>query len=346
MRVDDFDYNLPESLIAQRPWEKRDESRLLIVHRKTGTVEHKHFYDIIDYLEPGDCLVLNNSKVLPARLFGYKETTGAKVEFLLIKRLEGDLWQTMVRPGRRIKPGDTVTFGPGFSATVKDFGDQGTRLVEFHYDGIFMEKLEQYGAMPLPPYIERKATDSDNERYQTVYCEPEGSVAAPTAGLHFTHELLRKIQEKGVKIAYVTLHVGIGTFRPVKATRVEDHEMHFEEYDIPVETASVINETKRNGGRIISVGTTSCRTVESAASRDADGSWSVREGSGSTGIFIYPGYEFRVIDGLITNFHLPKSTLLMLISAFYDREKMLDVYEEAIRQQYRFFSYGDAMYIE
>jgi len=346
MRVDDFDYVLPESLIAQLPCDKRDESRLLVVHRKDDTIEHKHFYDIIDYLEPGDCLVLNNSKVLPARLFGVKEETGAKVEFLLIKRIEGDLWQTMVRPGRRIKPGDVIRFGPDFYAVVKDFGDQGTRLVEFHYKGIFMERLEEFGTMPLPPYIERPTTKDDNDRYQTVYCEPEGSVAAPTAGLHFTHELLQKIRDKGVLVAYVTLHVGIGTFRPVKATDVEDHEMHFEEFDIPGNTAEMINKVKASGGRIISVGTTSSRTLESAAKQIDDGSWVVQKGSGSTGIFIYPGYTFKIVDALITNFHLPKSTLMMLVSALYDRQKILDIYQEAIRKEYRFFSYGDAMFIE
>lgn len=346
MRVEDFDYTLPDSLIAQRPCDKRDESRLLVVHRTSNKLEHKHFYDIIDYLKPGDCLVLNNSKVLPARLFGLKEGTGAKVEFLLIKRIEGDLWQTMVRPGRRIKPGDVVEFGPGFSAVVKDFGDQGTRIVEFHYDGIFMERLEEFGTMPLPPYIERPTTVDDHDRYQTVYCEPEGSVAAPTAGLHFTPELLQKIQKKGIQVAYVTLHVGIGTFRPVKAKMVEDHQMHFEEYEIPEATAKIVNETKTNGGRVISVGTTSSRTIESATFRDNEGHWMVQPGSGSTGIFIYPGYEFKIVDCLITNFHLPKSTLLMLISALYDRQKILEIYQEAIAMEYRFFSYGDAMFIE
>jgi S-adenosylmethionine:tRNA ribosyltransferase-isomerase len=290
--------------------------------------------------------VLNNSKVLPARLFGIKEGTGAKVEFLLIKRIEGDLWQTMVRPGRRIKPGDVIEFGPGFSAVVKDFGDQGTRLVEFHYEGIFMERLEEFGTMPLPPYIERPATATDHDRYQTVYCEPEGSVAAPTAGLHFTHELLQKIRSKGISVAYVTLHVGIGTFRPVKALEVENHEMHFEEFEIPEETAKIVNETIAKRGRIISVGTTSSRTLESAAKQDETGIWVVNAGSGSTGIFIYPGYTFKIVDCLITNFHLPKSTLMMLVSALYDRQKILDIYQEAIDMKYRFFSYGDAMFIE
>jgi S-adenosylmethionine:tRNA ribosyltransferase-isomerase len=346
MKVDDFDYSLPERLIAQRPCDKRDQSRLLVVHREGGTIEHRHFFDIIDYLKPGDCLVLNNSKVLPARLFGEKRDTGAKVEFLLIKRIQEDLWQTMVRPGRRLKPGDVVDFGPGLLATIKDFGEQGTRIVEFSYNGIFMERLEEYGTMPLPPYIERPATNADNDRYQTVYCEPEGSVAAPTAGLHFTRELLDEIKAKGVKIAYVTLHVGIGTFRPVKAKDVEDHEMHFEEYEISEAAAKLINGTKSSGGRIISVGTTSARTLESAATLDNTGAMTIAAGNGSTGIFIYPGYAFKMVDGLITNFHLPKSTLLMLVSALYDREKILDVYQKAIEKEYRFFSYGDAMYIE
>ncbi len=346
MKVDDFNYVLPDTLIAQRPCDKRDQSRLLVVHRGSGNIEHRHFYDIIDYLKPGDCLVLNNSKVLPARLYGVKESTGIKVEFLLIKRIQGDTWQTMVRPGRRIKPGDTIFFGPDLSATVKEYSQQGTRLIEFQYQGVFMERLEEYGTMPLPPYIERPGTEEDKDRYQTVYCKPEGSVAAPTAGLHFTSELLEKVKAKGVRIAYVTLHVGIGTFRPVKENLVEDHEMHFEEYEILDEAAVVINETIATGGRIISVGTTSTRTLESAAVLGIDGRWIVGSGTGSTGIFIYPGYTFKIINSLITNFHLPKSTLLMLVSALYDRQKMLDVYEEAIRGQYRFFSYGDAMFIE
>ena len=294
-------------------------------------------------------MVLNNSKVLPARLFGEKEGTGAKVEFLLIKRIEGDRWETMVRPGRRLKPGDSVMFcqSPLLRADIVDYGADGTRIVEFEYEGIFMERLEEVGSMPLPPYIERSSEEDDKDRYQTVYCKDEGSVAAPTAGLHFTEELLAKAQEKGVELAYVTLHVGIGTFRPVKVERVEDHSMHFEEYHISEESARAINRAKAEGRRIISVGTTSTRTVESAAYYDEErGCMQVKEGSGSTGIFIYPGYEFKIIDSLITNFHLPKSTLLMLISALYDREKILDVYEEAIRERYRFFSYGDAMFIE
>ena len=349
MKITDFDYNLPEELIAQKPADKRDSSRLLVVHRDSGKIEHKHFYDIINYLNPGDLMVLNNSKVLPARLFGEKEGTGAKVEFLLIKRIEGDRWETMVRPGRRLKPGDSVMFcqSPLLRADIVDYGADGTRIVEFEYEGIFMERLEEVGSMPLPPYIERSSEEDDKDRYQTVYCKDEGSVAAPTAGLHFTEELLAKAQEKGVELAYVTLHVGIGTFRPVKVERVEDHSMHFEEYHISEESARAINRAKAEGRRIISVGTTSTRTVESAAYYyEERGCMQVKEGSGSTGIFIYPGYEFKIIDSLITNFHLPKSTLLMLISALYDREKILDVYEEAIRERYRFFSYGDAMFIE
>ena len=356
MKISDFDYYLPEELIAQKPADRRECSRLLVVHRDTGKIEHRHFYDIIDYLKAGDCLVLNNSKVLPARLYGVKEKTGAKVEFLLIKRIEGDTWETMVRPGRKLKPGDIVVFSqePLLKATIKDFGTDGTRIVDFEYDGVFMERLEEIGSMPLPPYIERSSASEDRDRYQTVYCREEGSVAAPTAGLHFTEELLKKAEDKGVELVYVTLHVGIGTFRPVKCENIEDHTMHFEEYSISEESAEVINRAKREGRRIISVGTTSTRTVESAAYFDADaqtadgkaGCWQVRSGEGSTGIFIYPGYEFKIIESLITNFHLPKSTLLMLISALYDREKILAVYDEAVKQKYRFFSYGDAMFIE
>lgn len=279
MKISDFDYNLPEELIAQKPADRRDSSRLLVVHRASGELEHKHFYDIIDYLRPGDCLVLNNSKVLPARLYGIKEATGAKAEFLLIKRLEGDTWETMVKPGKKLKPGDSVVFceAPLLKARIKDFGPDGTRIVEFEYDGIFMERLEEIGSMPLPPYIERASDTEDKERYQTVYCREEGSVAAPTAGLHFTEELLERAESKGAQLAYVTLHVGIGTFRPVKCENIEEHSMHFEEYFISEESAAVINKAKREGRRIISVGTTSTRTVESAAYFDdaaacADGS--------------------------------------------------------------------------
>lgn len=347
MRIDEFDYHLPEELIAQRPSEKRDICRLMVLDMEEKTVDHKHFYDILDYLREGDCLVLNNSKVLPARLFGEKVGTGAKVEFLLIKRLEGDKWETMVRPGRRLKPGDSVSFGENFVAHILDYGEDGTRIVEFEYEGIFMERLEELGKMPLPPYIERESTLEDKDMYQTVYCKEEGSVAAPTAGLHFTEELLEQAQAKGIKLAYVTLHVGIGTFRPVKCEKVEDHHMHFEEYFIEEDAAATINETILAGGRIVSVGTTSTRTLESAAYLDeASGKHLVQSGAGSTGIFIYPGYTFKIVEALITNFHLPKSTLLMLISALYDREEILKAYHVAVEEKYRFFSYGDAMIIQ
>lgn len=349
MHINDFDYELPQALIAQTPAEKRDFSRLMIVHRDSGEVEHKHFYDILDYLKAGDCLVLNNSKVLPARLYGRKEGTGANIEFLLIKRIKGDTWETMVRPGKRLKPGDAVSFSDDklFRAVVKDYGEDGTRIVEFEYEGIFLERLEELGKMPLPPYIERDNNSEDKDRYQTVYAKNEGSVAAPTAGLHFTPELLEKAKAKGVKLAYVTLHVGIGTFRPVKVENIEEHHMHFEEYFIDEETAKTINDTMKAGGRIVSVGTTSTRTVESAAVYDEEcGKYLVKAGQGSTGIFIYPGYEFKIIGALITNFHLPKSTLLMLISALYNREDILRVYRIAVEEKYRFFSYGDAMFIE
>lgn len=347
MRIDEFDYTLPQELIAQRPSEQRDICRLMVLNRRKNSVDHKHFYDILDYLQPGDCLVMNNSKVLPARLFGEKAGTGAKIEFLLIKRLEGDRWETMVKPGKRLKPGDSVSFGENFRAQILEYGEDGTRIVEFHYEGIFMERLEALGKMPLPPYIERESTAEDRDMYQTVYCKEEGSVAAPTAGLHFTEELLAKAEEKGVKLAYVTLHVGIGTFRPVKCENVEDHHMHFEEYEVDEETAKTINDTILSGGRIVSVGTTSTRTLESAAYADeTSGKFLIKAGAGSTGIFIYPGYQFKVVKALITNFHLPKSTLLMLISALYDREKILEAYEIAVKEKYRFFSYGDAMLIE
>ena len=347
MRIDDFDYTLPQELIAQRPSEQRDVCRLIVLNREKRSVDHKRFYDILDYLQPGDCLVMNNSKVLPARLFGEKEKTGAKIEFLLIKRLDGDRWETMVKPGKRLKPGDSVSFGENFSAKILDYGEDGTRIVEFFYEGIFMERLEELGKMPLPPYIERESTAEDRDMYQTVYCKEEGSVAAPTAGLHFTEELLKKAEAKGVRLAYVTLHVGIGTFRPVKCENVEDHHMHFEEYEVDEETAQTINDTILAGGRIVSVGTTSTRTLESAAYMDeVSGKFLVRAGAGSTGIFIYPGYQFKVVEALITNFHLPKSTLLMLISALYNREQILKAYEIAVAEKYRFFSYGDAMLIE
>lgn len=343
MHITDFDYDLPVELIAQHPADKRDESRLLIVDRKNGNIEHRHFYDILDYINSGDCLIMNNSKVIPARLFGIKEKTGARVEFLLIKRIKDNIWETMVRPGKRLHKGDRVTFAEDgtLSAEILENCEGGIRIVSFQHDGNFLELLNRIGKMPLPPYIERESDDEDKIRYQTVYCTKEGSVAAPTAGLHFTTELIERIKQKGVKIAYVTLHVGIGTFRPVKCDIIEEHKMHYEEYEIDEVNAGIINQTKKTGGRIISVGTTSTRTVESAASNEGI----VQAGRGSTDIFIYPGYKFKVIDSLITNFHLPKSTLLMLVSALYNREKIIQIYEEAVKKQYRFFSYGDAMFI-
>ena len=351
MKISDFDYELPKELIAQKPIKDRESCRLMVVDRAAGSIEHRHFYDILDYLEPGDCLLMNDSRVIPARLYGVKAGTGANIEFLLIKRIDGDLWETMVRPGRRLKPGDTVVFceeeGKKLSAEIVSFGEDGTRNVRFSYDGIFMERLEEIGTMPLPPYIERPGTDEDKEDYQTVYSREEGSVAAPTAGLHFTEDLLARAEAKGVKLAYVTLHVGIGTFRPVKCENIEDHHMHFEEYSVSPEAADTVNSTILSGGRVVSVGTTSTRTAESAAYFDeASGKWLLKAGEGSTGIFIYPGYEFKIIDALITNFHLPKSTLLMLVSALYDREHMLAAYRVAVEEKYRFFSYGDAMLIK
>lgn len=347
MHIDDFDYTLPEELIAQTPLAQRDGCRLMVLDRKTGSIAHRHFHDVLEYLRPGDCLVLNDSRVIPARLFGVKEQTGARVEFLLSKRIEGDVWESLVRPGRRLKPGDRVSFGDGaLQAEIVGYGEDGTRQVRFEYEGIFMERLAELGRMPLPPYIERESTEEDKDMYQTVYSRIDGSVAAPTAGLHFTEELLEACRQKGVRLAYVTLHVGIGTFRPVKCEQVEEHHMHFEEYSIDPENARLINDTIDAGGRILCVGTTSTRTVESAAFYDkASAHWHVTEGHGNTEIFIYPGYEFRILDGLITNFHLPKSTLIMLISALYDREHILKAYEEAVKERYRFFSYGDAMMI-
>lgn len=351
MRIEDFDYELPEELIAQTPMEQRDKCRLMVLDREHKTVEHRHFYDILNYVNQGDCLVLNDSRVIPARMYGTKESTGAHIEMLLIKRIEGDRWECMVRPGKRLHDGDTVLFegrtGTVLRAEILGYHDpeNGTRLVEFSYKGIFMEVLEDIGSMPLPPYITRPAEDSDKEMYQTVYSRIDGSVAAPTAGLHFTKELLQKAQEKGVRIAYVTLHVGIGTFRPVKVDVIEEHKMHFEECSIDEENASVINETIEKGGRIISVGTTSTRTLESMAVPE-DGRYRIKAGETSTGIFIYPGYSFKVVDALITNFHLPKSTLIMLVSALYDREEILKAYKIAVEERYRFFSYGDAMLIK
>ena len=351
MHINDFDYELPEELIAQKPQKDRDKCRLMVLRRSDNSIEHRHFFDILEYLKEGDCLLLNDSKVIPARLYGIKEGTGARVEFLLIKRIEGDTWETMVRPGKRLKPGDSVVFsdedGKKLRAVILDYGEDGTRIVKMEYDGILMERLEEIGSMPLPPYISRPSNDEDKDDYQTVYCHEEGSVAAPTAGLHFTTELLEKAREKGVKIAFVTLHVGIGTFRPVKCETIENHHMHFEEYSVSEETAEIVNQTILSGGRVISVGTTSTRTAESAACFDEkSGKYLLKSGSGSTDIFIYPGYEFKIIESLITNFHLPKSTLMMLVSALYDREHILKAYDEAVREEYRFFSYGDAMFIE
>lgn len=342
MHIDEFDYYLPEDLIAQYPSSDRDKSRLMIINRETGAIEHKNFYDIVNYLKKGDCLVLNDSKVIPARIFGKKEETGANIEFLLTKRIEGDTWETMVRPGKRLKPSDRVVFSDGLlAAEILDYSEDGTRIVKFEYEGVFEEILDQIGQMPLPPYIERESKTEDKQRYQTVYCRNDGSVAAPTAGLHFTKDLLDQIKEMGILIAFVTLHVGIGTFRPVKCTNILEHKMHFEEYSIDEQNAEIINSVKKNGGRIIAVGTTSTRTLESAAQQDG----TILPSRNETNIFIYPGYQFKIIDGLITNFHLPKSTLLMLISALYNRDAILEAYKEAVEQKYRFFSYGDAMFI-
>ncbi len=339
LKTSDFDFQLPEELIAQTPLERRDASRLLTLDKTTGAVGHRHFYELPRSLRPGDCLVLNDSRVLPARLIGHRPTGGACEVLLLVNRGE-DLWECLVRPGRKLKPGAQVIFGDGqLTATVEEELDGGKRAVRFHYRGIFLEILEQLGKMPLPPYI--KAELADQERYQTVYSKVMGSAAAPTAGLHFTPELLAQIQGMDIKVCYVTLHVGLGTFRPVKAEDIQDHEMHSEFCMIPQETADIINETKRRGGRVICVGTTSCRTVESFAAEDG----TMSERSGWTNIFIYPGYKFKVLDALITNFHLPQSTLIMLVSALAGREHVLAAYEEAVREKYRFFSFGDAMFI-
>ena len=341
MKLEEFDYNLPEELIAQVPIAKRDESRLMVLHRDSKRIEHKTFKDIIDYLKPGDCLVRNNTKVIPARLYGKKET-GANVEFVLLNQIEGDIWESIVRPGNKLKPGTKVEFGDGLlKATILDIMDGGTRKVEFEYEGIFNEILDEIGLMPLPPYIHESLKEKD--RYQTVYAKYNGSAAAPTAGLHFTPELLKRIEEKGVKIANVTLHVGIGTFRPVKEENIEEHKMHTEHFYIKQEDVEKINETKKAGGRVIAVGTTSCRVLETIASEETG---LVKATEGDTGIYIYPGYKFKCIDGLITNFHLPKSTLLMLVSALAGREFVLDAYNEAVKEKYRFFSFGDAMFIE
>lgn len=340
MKVTDFDYNLPEELIAQVPIKNRDESKLMVLDKETGSIEHKQFRDIIEYLNPGDCLVRNNTKVIPARLYGKKET-GANVEFVLLKNFEDDIWEAMVRPGNKLHEGAKVIFGGGLlRAEILSTLEDGTRKVKFYYDGIFNEILDKIGLMPLPPYIHESL--SDNDRYQTVYAKYEGSAAAPTAGLHFTPELLKRIEEKGVKIANVTLHVGIGTFRPVKEENVEEHHMHTEHYYIKEEDAEKINTAKSSGHKVIAVGTTSCRTLETIA----DEKGFVKACEGDTGIYIYPGYKFKCLDGLITNFHLPQSTLLMLVSALAGREHILNAYNEAVKEKYRFFSFGDAMFIK
>lgn len=340
LKKTDFYFDLPQELIAQDPLEDRSASRLLVLDKETGAVSHHVFREIVDYLKPGDCLVLNNTKVIPARLLGEREGTGAHVEVLLLKRRGEDVWETLVKPGKKCRPGTTINFGDGLlKAQVLETVEEGNRLIRFEYEGIWEEVLDQLGEMPLPPYITHKL--EDRNRYQTVYAKYEGSAAAPTAGLHFTRNLLEQIEAKGVSIAYVTLHVGLGTFRPVKEENVPDHHMHSEYYQVSEEAAEKINRTKGAGGRIICVGTTSCRTVESAA--DEEGI--VHAGSDNTEIFIYPGYSFKVLDALITNFHLPESTLVMLVSALAGREKVLDAYGEAIRERYRFFSFGDAMFI-
>lgn len=336
----DFYFELPQELIAQDPLEERTSSRLLVLDKRTGAVSHHVFREIGDFLGPGDCLVLNDTRVIPARLLGEREGTGAHVELLLLKRISGDVWETLVRPGKKCRPGTRLTFGGGLlKAEILDTVEEGNRLVRFDYEGIFEEVLDRLGEMPLPPYITHKL--QDRNRYQTVYARHEGSAAAPTAGLHFTKELLARLEEKGVRLAYVTLHVGLGTFRPVKEENVLEHHMHTEHYQVSRETADLINGTKARGGRIVCVGTTSCRTLESAA----DDQGVVRSGSGDTDIFIYPGYRFRVLDALITNFHLPESTLIMLVSALAGREHVLAAYEEAVRERYRFFSFGDAMLV-
>lgn len=341
MKTSDFYYDLPTELIAQDPLEDRSSSRLLHLSMKDGSVEHRHFTDIIDYLKEGDCLVLNDTRVIPARLYGHKEGTGALIEILLLKRREKDIWECLVKPGKKARPGAKITFGEGIlTGEIIDIVEEGNRLIQFYYDGIFEEILDQLGEMPLPPYITHKLKDKN--RYQTVYAKHDGSAAAPTAGLHFTEELLAKVEEKGVKIAHVTLHVGLGTFRPVKVDDVENHHMHSEFYMVEENQAKLINDTKKQGGRVISVGTTSCRTLESAS----DENGVLHAGSGWTEIFIYPGYRFKLIDGLITNFHLPESTLMMLVSALAGKERIMAAYEEAVREKYRFFSFGDSMFLD
>ncbi len=340
MNLHDFYYELPQELIAQDPLPDRSGSRLLLLDRKTGETEHHIFRDIVDYLNPGDCLAVNNTKVIPARLIGSRAETGAKIEVLLLKRGEDDVWETLVKPGKKAKPGTKILFGGGLlTGEVLEVIEDGNRKIRFQYEGIFEEILDQLGQMPLPPYITHQLKDKN--RYQTVYAKHDGSAAAPTAGLHFTPELLRQIEKKGVLIAHVTLHVGLGTFRPVKVENILEHHMHSEFYMVEEEQARLINETKKQGGRVIAVGTTSCRTLESAAGEDGI----LKAGSGWTDIFIYPGYEFRLTDGLITNFHLPESTLMMLVSALAGRDRIMNAYAEAVKERYRFFSFGDAMFI-
>ena len=340
MKTSDFYYDLPQELIAQDPLEDRSSSRLMHLSLKDGSLEHRHFTDILEYLNAGDCLVINDTKVIPARLYGHKEDTGAVIEILLLKSKENDIWECLVKPGKKARPGAKILFGDGIlKGEIMDVVEEGNRLIQFHYEGIFEEILDRLGEMPLPPYITHKLQDKN--RYQTVYAKNEGSAAAPTAGLHFTKELLAQVEAKGVRIAHVTLHVGLGTFRPVKVDDVESHHMHSEFYMVEEDQAKIINDTKKNGGRVISVGTTSCRTLESAAGEDGI----LRAGSGWTEIFIYPGYHFKMIDGLITNFHLPESTLLMLVSALAGKENIMKAYEEAVKERYRFFSFGDAMLI-
>ena len=341
MKTSDFNFDLPEELIAQHPLEKRDYSRLMVLDKKTGEIEHRHFYDILEYLKEGDTLVLNNTRVMPARLIGEKVESGGKIEFLLLKRIEGDKWECLAKPGKRAKIGTEFTFGSGkLKCKVVDIVEEGNRIIEFSYDGIFEQVLDELGEMPLPPYITERL--DDRERYQTVYSKEQGSAAAPTAGLHFTKELLEKVKEKGVNIAYVTLHVGLGTFRPVKVDDVNEHVMHSEFYQLDEENANIINETKKRGNKIISVGTTSTRTLETIG----DENGFVKAQSGWTNIFIYPGYKFKVVDNLITNFHLPESTLIMLVSALAGKEKVMNAYNEAVKERYRFFSFGDSMIIK
>ena len=341
MKKSDFYYELPKELIAQTPVEPRDHSRMMVLSRKNNTIEHKHFYDFIDYLNPGDCLILNNTRVLPARMYGVKKETGAIVEFLLLNNLGNDRWETITGPGKKAKVDAEFSFGDGIlTCKIEEVLDNGNRVAKFSYDASnIYEVLDKVGEMPLPHYITEKL--EDKERYQTVYSKELGSAAAPTAGLHFTDEIMAKIQEKGIKIGYVTLHVGIGTFRPVKAENIEDHEMHSEHYHIPKETADLINETKKNGGRVVAVGTTCCRTLESVMNSQGE----MKEFDDWTSIFIYPGYQFKCIDALLTNFHLPESTLIMLVSALYNRENILEAYNTAVKEKYRFFSFGDCMFI-